>query len=214
MSMKVHVVDERQHPLREPYLIRIGGWSHERYLREAPDNQIWEFVRGEVIMHSPAAAEHQQVVGFLYRLIAGYLEARDAGLVLGGPAAVRVLANVTREPDLFVVAPEDMGKARGTPLELTPPLIVEVTSPSTRRMDLDEKAEEYARARVPEYWVVDLTQGELVVHRLEGESYRVHPLSDGRLDSRAVPGFWVHVEWPFEDPLPSGQACLQAILDD
>jgi Uma2 family endonuclease len=63
--MGVQVVDERKEPLRESYVVRLGGWTLERYLREAPEDQIWEFVRGEVVMHSPASAEHQRVVGFL-----------------------------------------------------------------------------------------------------------------------------------------------------
>jgi len=57
--MGVQVVDERKEPLRESYVVRLGGWTLERYLREAPEDQIWEFVRGEVVMHSPASAEHQ-----------------------------------------------------------------------------------------------------------------------------------------------------------
>jgi len=36
-----------------------------------------------------------------------------------------------------------------------PDLLVEVTSPSAARPDRMEKFAEYARAGVPEYWVVD-----------------------------------------------------------
>jgi len=106
--MGVQVVDERKEPLRESYVVRLGGWTLERYLREAPEDQIWEFVRGEVVMHSPASAEHQRLVMFLGRLLGGYCEAKGWGEVLTGPAAVRVLPDVVREPDVFVVAPEDV----------------------------------------------------------------------------------------------------------
>lgn len=214
MPMKVHVVDERKRRLSEPYLIRMGGWTRERYLQEAPDNQIWEFVGGEVIMHSPATAEHQRIVSFLNRLLGGYCETRGWGEVLTGPGALDLLPNVTREPDLFVVAPEDTDRATGTPLAITPALIIEVTSPSTRRMDLEEKTAEYAQAGVPEYWVVDLTESELVVHRLDEERYEIARVSDGRVVSPSVPGFWVRAEWLFQDPLPSARNCLQSILDD
>lgn len=62
--MQVMVVDPRTGPLSIPYLVRIGGWTLERYLAEAPESQVWEFVRGEVVVHSPATAEHE--VGCLF----------------------------------------------------------------------------------------------------------------------------------------------------
>ncbi|MFB6286885.1 MAG: Uma2 family endonuclease [Candidatus Bipolaricaulia bacterium] len=211
--MRIQAVDERKRQLNEPYLIRVGGWTRERYLREAPDNQMWEFVGGEVIMHSPATAEHQRVVGFLYRLLAEYLETQNGGMVLTGPTAVDLLPEVTREPDLFVVAPEDAERATGTPLAITPSLVIEVTSPSTRRMDLAEKAEEYARAGVPEYWAVDLPEAALVVHRRDRERYDTERLASDPVESDAVAGFWIHAEWLFQSPLPSGRDCLQSILN-
>jgi len=64
-DMRIQAVDERKRQLNEPYLIRMGGWTRERYLREAPEDQIWEIAGGEVIMHSPATAEHQEIGGFL-----------------------------------------------------------------------------------------------------------------------------------------------------
>jgi Uma2 family endonuclease len=113
--MAVMVVDEQKKPIREPYVVRLGGWTLERYLEEAPEHLVWEFVRGEVVVHSPATAEHQDVVGFLYRLLAGYCEATGWGKVLTGPAAVRILPDVVREPDIFVLPPEEVPKAKGTP---------------------------------------------------------------------------------------------------
>ncbi|MGY4707461.1 hypothetical protein ACVNPS_06885 [Candidatus Bipolaricaulota sp. J31] len=36
MAVKVMVVDERKAPVRRPYVVRLSGWTLERYLREAP----------------------------------------------------------------------------------------------------------------------------------------------------------------------------------
>lgn len=58
--MKVMVVDEQKEMINEPYVVRLGGWTLERYLREAPEQRVREFVRGEVLMFSPATAEHQR----------------------------------------------------------------------------------------------------------------------------------------------------------
>ncbi|MDW8065900.1 MAG: Uma2 family endonuclease, partial [Anaerolineae bacterium] len=63
---------------------------------------------------------------------------------------------------MFVVPPEEMERARGVPLTVRPALVVEVTSPATRGMDLGEKAAEYREAGIPEYWVVDRERQEVV----------------------------------------------------
>jgi len=210
--MKIMVVDERKELLREPYVVRLGGWTLERYLEEAPEHLLWEFVRGEVVMYSPATAEHQDLVGFLYRLMAGYCEEREWGKVLTGPGAVRLFPDVVREPDLFVLPPHEVSKAKGTPLDAKPALVVEVTSPSTRTIDLMEKAEDYALAGIPEYWVVDPERKEVLVHRLRGEGYGVERSAAGRVECRSVPGLWVEAGWLFRDPLPPVAECLKAIL--
>lgn len=210
--MTVMVVDEQKKPIRGPYVVRLGGWTLERYLKEAPEQLIWEFVRGEVVMHSPATAEHQRLVGFLFRLLQGYCEAKGWGEVLTGPAAVRILADVVREPDLFVLSPEEALKAKGVPLEVRAALVVEVISPGTRAMDLKEKAEDYALAKIPEYWAVDGERKEVLAHRLKGAKFKVERRTSGRVKSHAVPGFWMEAGWLFEDPLPPAAGCLQEIL--
>jgi len=45
--MKLMVMDEKKEALREPYMLRLGGWTLERYLAQAPERQLWEFVLGE-----------------------------------------------------------------------------------------------------------------------------------------------------------------------
>jgi hypothetical protein len=44
-TMKIMVVDEHKKLLREPYVVRLGGWTLERYLEEAPEHPFCEFVR-------------------------------------------------------------------------------------------------------------------------------------------------------------------------
>lgn len=194
-------------------MVRLEGWTLERYLDEAPEQVIWEFARGEVVMHSPATGEHQEVVGFLYRVLAGYCEQRGWGKVLTRPAAVQLQEDVVREPDIFVLSPQDAPKATGVPLHVRPVLVVEVMSPSTRTLDLNEKAEDYAGAGIPEYWVVDMERGQLSVHLKAGDGgrYEVARTTTGRVESRAVPGLWLQADWLFQTPLPPANRCVEEI---
>ena len=163
-------------------------------------------------MYSPVTGEHQDLVRFLLRLLDGYCEAKAWGKVLTGPAAIRVLPDVIREPDIFVLPPEEVPKATGVPLEVRPALVIEVTSPTTRTIDLVEKAQDYAAAGIPEYWVVDPERKEIALHRLVGKRYEVKHVKEGEIESSAVPDFLLKADWLFREPLPSVADCLRAIL--
>jgi len=71
------------------------------------------------------------------------------------------------EPDVFVVAkdPNDYREAHPS----HPLLIVEVAE-SSYRIDHEYKASLYARASVPEYWIVDLVHEAVEIHREPVES--------------------------------------------
>ena len=66
--------------------------------------------------------------------------------------------------------------------KVRPSLIIEVTSPKTRILDIKTKVEQYARAKVPYYVIADAQGGEeedgerrrltLIAYRLEGTAYK------------------------------------------
>ncbi len=201
-------------PVQAEYLVHLPGWTLERYLAEAPENAFWEYVHGEVIVHSPVYAEHQAVVLFLTGLLRGFCQ--HTGLccpVLTGPAGLRLEPEVIREPDIFVLAPEDAEKARGFPVEARPLLVVEVVSPSTRRLDLEVKPQEYARAEIPEYWVVDRERRTFHQYLLADKgTYRVEEYREGRVEAHSLSGFWMQVEWLWQEPLPPETQLLARIL--
>ena len=212
----VQILDRRKRPYRGPYLLRLQGWTLEDYLRLAPENAFVEFVRGEVLMASPVTALHQEVAGFLYALLRAFLKAhKREDVVLTGPAAVQILPDVVREPDVFVLPPEAEAVLDQVPLPVVPRLVIEVTSPSTRTVDLVEKPLDYAQAGVPEYWVVDM-QEQAVIQHLPGQGahYTARRVVRGWVASRVLPGFRVKVEWLFPRPELSVQAALQAMGGD
>jgi len=53
---------------------------------------------------------------------------------------------------------------------------MEVVSEGTeaRRRDYEDKRFDYAKAGIPEYWIVDPEQQRITVLVLEGNAYRVH----------------------------------------
>jgi Uma2 family endonuclease len=75
-------------------------------------------------------------------------------------------------------------------------LVMEVVSPTKPNHDRKTKRAEYAQARIPEYWTVDVPAGHILVLSLKGRSYRVHgKFGPGtQAASALLPGFTVDVD--------------------
>ncbi len=82
----------------------------------------------------------------------------------------------------------------------TPDLVMEVVSPENRSHDLETKRFEYARAGIPEYWIVDPQERKIIVLVLEKKSYRVHGTFGEGETARSVllDGFEVAVDGVWE----------------
>ena len=90
--------------------------------------------------------------------------------------------------------------------------VIEITSPGGESRDLDDKREEYEEAGIGEYWVVDPHAEQVVVRRRRAGSFDVTAVSQGRLTSEAVAGFWIEAGWLWRRPLPTETDCLREIL--
>jgi Uma2 family endonuclease len=117
-----------------------------------------ELIDGELVYASDEGPDHARVLRTLTRLLIEALPATEADVGIGNPIALNDYSEP--EPDLMVIPP---GTYRGHhPDSAT--LVVEV-SYSSRRYDLTVKARLYASAGYPEYWVFDLRNRVVVVHR-------------------------------------------------
>ena len=85
--------------------------TYEEFLAWADEDTLAEWVNGEVIMTSPASRRHQDIAGFLTSVMRGFVEQRDAGIVLSALFQMK-LANSGREPDLLFVAKEHLDRDR------------------------------------------------------------------------------------------------------
>jgi len=155
VALAIRILTEDGEEFAEPYLVRIPGWTEERYFREAPETRFVEFEDGEVIVHSPVGVHHQRLVLFLTMLLHAFVRRRGLGQVLNGPAVVRLRPGLDYEPDIFFVPKDRLSALAQEYFGGVPDLIVEVISRGTRLHDLRTKASAYREHGVPEYWVVD-----------------------------------------------------------
>ena len=88
-------------------------------------------------------------------------------------------------------------------------LVIEILSPATEEYDLGKKRDAYAEGGVPEYWMIDLLEKRLLVDRPAGT--RCLEIRDERVETPALPGFWLEAKWLWAEPLPNPATCLEQI---
>jgi Uma2 family endonuclease len=115
-------------------------------------------------------------------------------MVLFAPLHVRLWPGKIREPDVVFMLQEHRDRRTDQCWEGAD-LVMEVVSPDDPRRDLQLKRDEYARASIAEYWIINPLAATITVLTLQGGSYAVHgEFRPGeKAGSALLPGFEVDV---------------------
>jgi Uma2 family endonuclease len=151
-----------------------------------------ELVGGEIVAMSPEGPQHARTIDLCAEALR---RAFGAGFTVRVQHPLVFDPDGEPEPDLAVVAGEPRAHLGAHPRAAV--LVVEVAE-SSLAYDRTTKARLYARAGVPEYWIVNLRDRVVEVHR--------EPSAGGyhRVDATSVDGEI--------SPLGAPQACLLAAV--
>src|SRR5260370_19444104 len=94
----------------------VTNMTFEDFLTWLDEDTRAEWVDGVAYVPRPANTRHQQVVQFLLRMIASYLEVQPLGTVFEAPFLMK-LTNAAREPDLLFVAADHLDRLKPTYLD-------------------------------------------------------------------------------------------------
>lgn len=135
-----------------------------------PEGTRAELVAGEMIAMAPPGRIHQGIVAYLIKVIGNYIDERGGGChIYPAPFAVFLKSEECDdsyenyvEPDISVICEDE--KLTGKGCKGAPDWIIEVVSPSSRKMDYYLKLSLYQMNGVREYWVVDPERGIVMVY--------------------------------------------------
>lgn len=165
-------------------------------LADFPDDNLRrEIMDGELVVTPAPDLSHQTVVLELGARLWAWSR-QHGGRVFVAPLDVFFADDNVVEPDVLFVRAEHTDRLEEKVVRGPPDIVVEVSSPSSRRLELVRKRELYERHGVTEYWYVDRDAERIERYRLEGDRYG-YPERLGRGDelvSVQVPGFAVAVE--------------------
>lgn len=171
------------------------------WLDDRPDRGRghYELLNGRVVVSPPAGWPHGQIGTAVVVVLERYAEQHRIGRVFASSAGFDLPSGDTIEPDGSLVTTARWNAAPppafGQFLKVVPDLVVEILSPSTRRRDLTEKKDVYARNGVDEYWIIDPRARSMTIFFRDGDSFDGgNTLVRGPIPSRLLPGLDATVE--------------------
>lgn len=136
-----------------------------------PEGRRAELINGHIYDMAPPSPLHQELVQQLSRTIGNYIESKSGTCkVYPAPFAVFIKDDDTNyvEPDISVIC--DKSKISNRGCEGAPDFVIEIVSPSSRKMDYSLKNTLYSDANVREYWIVDPARERTTVYRYEQDA--------------------------------------------
>jgi Uma2 family endonuclease len=177
--------------------------TFEEFCRLVPDDQKADLIDGVIYMASPDNWIASTLFSWLFNLLGIYVQHNDLGAIVGSRTAFKLSDTNSPEPDIAFVRKSRLGLAQSNHFPGGPDLAVEIVSPDSVTRDYRMKRELYEQAGVREYWIVDEPKGKVTLLRLDaGGKFREVRPRKGVLTSRAVPGFWLRLDWLWQTPRP------------
>ena len=136
-----------------------------------PEGNRAELIDGQLYAMAPPSFRHQKLVSELTQVFGQYIKSHGGGCeVIPAPFAVNLNADDETyvEPDISVIC--DKNKLTDKGCNGAPDLVIEIISPSSRKMDYSTKNALYSEAGVREYWIVDPAKERTTVYRYEEDA--------------------------------------------
>jgi Uma2 family endonuclease len=173
-----------------------GSWTYNDYAALPNEGKRYEIVNGVLYMSPSPGWTHQEIVFEIASYLRDHLRKSGSGGVFIAPLDVELAPKDVFQPDVVVLLKANRDKLKEGHIVGAPDLVVEVVSPGSETHDRYRKLAAYARARIPEYWIVDPDSRTVEILTCEGGEYQSQGVYRGKaqLPSQIVPGLAVQVE--------------------
>lgn len=148
--------------------------TYQDYLN-IPGDDRYELIDGELILVGSPNRDHQIASVRFVLDLGGFVEEQGLGWVFHAPFDILLTepdgSISVVQPDIIFVSRERESVITSANIQGAPDLLVEILSPSTRRLDMITKLELYARHGVKEYWIADPAARTIAVMLLNNSRY-------------------------------------------
>ncbi|MBC8162052.1 MAG: Uma2 family endonuclease [Roseiflexaceae bacterium] len=141
----------------------LPEWNRELWERLPNDGKRYEVIDGVLYMTTAPSPFHQWIIRQIVRALFQQIDDQGVGTTLWSPIGLFMPGCDPVQPDVLVIRADELGMVSDGRISGVPALLIEVLSPSNSSVDLGTKRQAYARAGVPEYWIVRPAQRDVLV---------------------------------------------------
>jgi Uma2 family endonuclease len=139
-------------------------WNREMWEQLPDDGNRYEVIDGVLYMTTSPSNFHQWISRVVFVTLYQQIDTLGIGVTHYSPMGVFMPGCDPVQPDIFVVRSENMGIFRDRHVFGVPDLSIEILSPSNSIQDTQIKRGAYARAGVPEYWIVNPRRRDVLIY--------------------------------------------------
>ena len=184
-----------------------GSYTYADYLTWKFEEYV-ELIKGRIFQMAAPSRMHQKITGELYYSLRRFFEQNPCDVYIA-PFDVRLqrldkasneMITTVVQPDICVIC--DRSKLDDRGCLGAPDLVVEILSPGNTKKEMRQKYEVYEENGVLEYWLINPTDKNVFMYRLnaEGKFIGVQPLTeDDFLTTPLFEGMNIPVQNIFED---------------
>lgn len=146
---------------------------------DLPEGQRAELIDGQIYYMAPPSRRHQEISMELSATIRDYIRSHNGSCrVYSAPFAVFLNEDDRNyvEPDISVIC--DPNKLTDRGCTGSPDWIIEIVSPSSRRMDYFVKLFKYRSSGVREYWIVDPDKKQIIAYDFINDDMTSYTFAD------------------------------------
>ena len=137
--------------------------TYKEYVLFPADGKRHEIIDGRHYMNAAPNPRHQAISRHIQFQLYVAIEQQQLGEVISAPIDVQFTDSDVVQPDIIIVLRKNQII---TPIKIdgVPDLVIEILSPSSRKLDVSLKKRLYEQSGVPEYWIVDPKGNVLLQH--------------------------------------------------
>jgi Uma2 family endonuclease len=188
-------------------------YSFDDFCALVKEKEKADLIDGVIYMASPDNTDANRLFCWLLTLLTIFLHLKKLGEVFGSRVAFRLNGTNGPEPDIGFVKKARLHLVKRGYVAGRPDAAMEIVSPESVDRDYYKKRQQFERARVPEYWIIDEIEKKVTLLRLrkDGKYQEVLPRK-GVFRSKIIKGFWLQETWLWRKSLPDPLKTLKAIL--
>ena len=152
--------------IAEPHLVLRSldtTWCYARWEQLPDDGNRYEVIDGVLYMTTSPSFFHQWIIMRLLQLVGFPAQEQGLAYAITAPVGVLMPGCDPVQPDFLLVRQDRAAIIHDRRIRGVPDLIAEVLSPTNPEQDTEVKRRNYARAGVPEYWIVRPATRDLLV---------------------------------------------------